>query len=284
MIPPLGLIVMIGMFYAMVRFPKNIVIVSIIPFILVHFIISHKETRFLFPLIDAVPVCLALTWSRFQGLFDKRRKLTLGIGKIFVGFNVVCIIVLLLKPQQQPYDLYKVVYDKYWNSGAYVFCTSDDPYSFIGLVVNYYKPDNFTFYSELRGKNIDSIMAHANTGTHPVLMFFDREHDEYDFIKRHPDAKRIYTSSADWMHWVNINNWISRAIKLSLYEMPRAKLSTFKKLTTFCSHLQLFYYQFLSLPFPSESLVEDSDGLLWRKPSESPSTFVRSVTLCSGRL
>ena len=223
MIPPLGLLVMIGVFYAMIKFPKNIVIVSIIPFIFIHFIISHKEPRFLFPLIDAVPVCLALTYSRFQSLFDKRKKITLALGKVCIGFNVICIVVLLLKPQQQPYDLYKVVHDKYWNSGAYMFCTSDDPYSFIGLVVNYYKPDNFTFYSELRGKNIDSLMAHTNTGTHPVLMFFDREHDEYDFIKRHPEAKRIYTSIPEWMHWVNINNWISRTLKLSLYEIPVVK-------------------------------------------------------------
>ena len=223
MIPPLGLMVMIGVFYAIVRFPKNIVIVSIIPFIFIHFIISHKESRFLFPLIDAVPICLALTYSRFQTLFDKRQKLTNALGKFFVGFNVICIVVLLLKPQQQPYDLYKVVHDKYWDSGAYMFCTSDDPYSFIGLVVNYYKPDNFTFYSKLRGKNIDSIMGSTNTGSHPVLMFFDREHDEFDFIKRHPEAKRIYTSIPDWMHYVNFNNWISRTIKLSLYEMLKRK-------------------------------------------------------------
>jgi len=220
MIPPLGLVVMIGVFYAIVKFPRNIVIVSVIPFVFIHFVISHKESRFLFPLIDAVPVCLALTFSSWQALFDKRRKLSISLGKIFVGFNVICIVVLLLKPQQQPYDLYKVVHDKYWNSGAYMFCTSDDPYSFIGLVVNYYKPNNFTFYSELRGKNIDSTMANTHTGTHPVLMFFDREHDEYDFIKRHPEAKRIYTSIPDWMHWVNVNNWISRTLKLSLYEMP----------------------------------------------------------------
>ena len=220
MIPPLGLIVIVGVLYAMTRFPKNIVIVSIIPFVFIHFIISHKESRFLFPLIDAVPVCLALTYSHFQRVFDKRRKLSIALGKLFVGFNVMCIAVLLLQPQQKPYDLYKVVHDKYWNSSAYMFCTSDDPYSFIGLVVNYYKPDNFTFYTKLRDKNIDSLMAKTNTGTHPVLMFFDRENDEHTFIKRHPEAKRIYTSIPDWMYWVNVNNWIARTLKLSLYEMP----------------------------------------------------------------
>ena len=220
MVLPFSIVIIIGSVYAMVRFPKNIVVISVIPYFFIHLIISHKEPRFLFPLADAVPVFLALSYSQFREAFDKKRNLTIWLQRIFLVANVVVLGVVVFKPETDPYDLYDVIHAKYWDSKAVMFCSNDQPYSFIGMVTQFYKPSGFSFYTSLDKKDIDSMITHTNTGQRPVLVFFDREKDELSFAKRHPDAKLIYTAIPKWMYYLNVNNWISRTIKLSLYQMP----------------------------------------------------------------
>ncbi len=217
---PFSIIIIAGTMYAITRFPKNIIVISVIPYIFIHLIISHKEPRFMFPLVDAVPVLLALSYAQLKTVFDKKRNLTLWLQNIFVIANLAMIGVVVFKPQTDPYDLYEVIHDKYWDSKAVMYCSNDQPYSFIGMVTQFYKPSDFNFYTSLNKGNIDSIMSHTKTGHRPVLVFFDREKDELSFTSRHPEAKLIYTAIPTWMYYLNINNWISRTIKLSLYQMP----------------------------------------------------------------
>jgi len=220
-IPPFSIIVIIGLLFPMIKSPKNILVISLIPYLVIHLIISHKEPRFLFPIANAVPVMLALTYDHWHSVFEKKPKWRLFLFRFFLAMNIAIIAVLLLKPKTDPYSLYEIIHNKYWNSHATMFCSDDQPYSFNGMQSYFYKPANFQYFVSLHQKNLDSAIIHTNTGNRPVLVYFDREKDEMAFTRNHPEAKQVYSGIPKWMYAFNFNNWISRTIKLSLYELPK---------------------------------------------------------------
>ncbi len=221
MIPPVSIIVIAAAIIAIIKSSKNIVIISVVPYLIIHFIIGHKEPRFLFPLVDAVPVFLALSYNHLYDFFEKKRRLSIFLFRFFLVMNVAIIAILLLKPKTDPYSLYEVIHDKYWNSKAVMFCSDDQPYSFNGMQSYFYKPFGFSYFISLNKKNLDSAIIYTYTANRQILVYFDREKDELAFTKNHPEAKQVYSGIPSWMYYFNINNWISRTIKLSLYEMPR---------------------------------------------------------------
>jgi hypothetical protein len=99
-----------------------------------------------------------------------------------------------------------------------MLCDRDEPYSFNGMVTWFYQPKARTYFTFLNKKKMDSIISNARM--HPVLVLFNREQPASEFYNRHPDAKLIYTNIPAWMYWFNINNWIGRTGKYTLYEMP----------------------------------------------------------------
>ena len=218
LIPPLSIIIIAGALFALIRFPKNSIVMSIIPFIVLHFLISHKEPRFLYPLIIAVPVLLALSYSKMQSVFHNKGKFRAWFNKLFFGLNILCLLVLLIKPRLEPFTLFDAIHENYARKPSIMLCDRDEPYSFNGMVTWFYQPKARTYFTFLNKKKMDSIISNARM--HPVLVLFNREQPASEFYNRHPDAKLIYTNIPAWMYWFNINNWIGRTGKYTLYEMP----------------------------------------------------------------
>jgi phosphatidylinositol glycan class B len=99
---PIGSTIIIAFAFIIFKFPKNIFVWCILPFLIIHSIIPHKELRFLFPLINFIPIILILA---IQELFDSKnwmpkwfKIISVFIVTSLVFINLTGLIVMTFKP------------------------------------------------------------------------------------------------------------------------------------------------------------------------------------------
>lgn len=99
---PIGIPIILAFLILTLKKPKSVFIWTILPFFVIHSIIAHKELRFLFPVINLVPIILLLA---FQALKWDIRKWKVpariaihSVAWILVTINVIGTITVSLKP------------------------------------------------------------------------------------------------------------------------------------------------------------------------------------------
>lgn len=88
---PIGLIILLATIFLIYEQPKHLLIWCIVPFIVGHSIIAHKEERFLFPMINLVPFLIVLAYQEFI----HGRKIRITPFKIFVFYTITICILLI---------------------------------------------------------------------------------------------------------------------------------------------------------------------------------------------
>jgi phosphatidylinositol glycan class B len=85
---PFGIVILISFFITLYWEPKNLMLWAVIPFLLVHSMIPHKELRFLFPIANLVPLFLILSAQRIRGLWIIAR------GRYFLNSLLILALVI----------------------------------------------------------------------------------------------------------------------------------------------------------------------------------------------
>ncbi len=99
---PIGIPVILAFLVLIVKKPRNIFVWTILPFFVVHSIIAHKELRFLFPVVNLVPIVLILAYQALK--WDPRKWRKPGriaihaIAWILVAINCIGTVTVSLKP------------------------------------------------------------------------------------------------------------------------------------------------------------------------------------------
>jgi phosphatidylinositol glycan class B len=79
----LGALLLLSLLLLLIKQPKNSVIWCIIPFLIVHSIIPHKEERFMFPLIYLLPLLLISAYQKLRELVN---------GTLLIVLKYLCIV------------------------------------------------------------------------------------------------------------------------------------------------------------------------------------------------
>jgi phosphatidylinositol glycan class B len=142
-VPILGSLTLLGLIFFWVTEPLHFLTWGLAPLFLVHLAIGHKETRFLFPLAHAAPVCLVLAFSHpiaGQSLWDRMRKhTTLRLfTRLVLALNLITLIVLSVIPAAPAMRFYKKVYDLKLSELRY--SSGQDPYTLLGIPMYFYRP------------------------------------------------------------------------------------------------------------------------------------------------
>ena len=215
LILPFSIPVMAAVLYSFFIYPKNIIVLSFIPFVLVHIIIGHKEPRFLFPLADGVPVLLALAYSQFVGAWAAKLWWKVCFG-IFWFANGCVLVSFACLPAQERFGMYDYIYEHY--NGRSPIALSKDVYlySISTMSVCFYQPRDLKVFEFVNDTRIDSFAKYAAS---PVIMAFGSLEDTVPFKLAHPSARRVYSTVPIWITKFNINNWTSRARIWTVYEL-----------------------------------------------------------------
>jgi len=216
LIPPFSILIIAGVIYSLVKYRTNIFSLTIIPFLLAHLFVAHKEARFLFPMIGAVPILIALAYKDFIPKYFKAIKPRTISLNIYFGLSFIMMAISCLKPASDRAGLYENLYEHYNGKRATLLCEKDNPYN--SFEKNYYfRPKDISIVDSLGIKGIDSVLKIKGREPRPVL--FSNLNDANVFASQHPEAKIVYSSFPGWAVNFNYFNWLSRTKLWVLFEV-----------------------------------------------------------------
>lgn len=207
-IPPFSLLFVGGFFILLFFKPKNPIVWSIVPFVLVHSLIGHKELRFLFPIIGFLPYIIVKSIEVLQ--IKLKVKLTENkvmnvFMKLFLIVNTIALFIIMFKPADNHISLYRLIYNNY-KEPTTLYYLDKNPYLRV-VDIHYYKRHNLELKSitDLNEIPLDEkclvILNKKSKILNPRL------------------ANAVYKSYPDWILKFNINNWVERAGGWYLYEL-----------------------------------------------------------------
>ena len=170
---PIGIAILLSFIFVVFRRYKNIIVWIILPFFIGHSLISHKELRFLFPLINFIPILIIMAldiismnkWNYFAG------NITKAFLIVIFSINVISLVIVCVKPagigRVRITENIREINNK--ERLNVIYSPNCNPYSPWGLTTNFYKEFNASFF------NINSYLSKRkksyDTDTRTVLVF-----------------------------------------------------------------------------------------------------------------
>ncbi|HTN38834.1 MAG TPA: hypothetical protein VL053_17255 [Arachidicoccus sp.] len=185
MIFPLGLLVLYCFIVLILKMPRLFVVWCTVPLVVVHLLISHKEVRFLFPIIYFIPFIIVksinlLVSGTSKANFKNWQKVIIrGVFSTLIAGNIICLVVAIFSPPLNGrLVLAKYIYDNYRNTRIKLFAKKRsnpvNPYS--SLTQSFYDIGKVD-YSQLN--NYDTLPLIATFHDSEKLLVIQR-HDFSD--------------------------------------------------------------------------------------------------------
>ncbi len=148
---PFGILTAVSLFLVLIRNPRNWLVWSILPFLIVHSIIPHKEVRFLLPLVNLLPFLLVfglqnLDRFKFKPIVSRLIKpLQLAILVLFIVLNFIALAAMSLKPSGNgKMEISQFIAESYQEKPLrLIHCSWSSPYNpFESVPTKFYQRNN----------------------------------------------------------------------------------------------------------------------------------------------
>ena len=209
-IPPFSLVFIGSVFIVFLFKRKDLLTWTVLPFILIHFIIGHKELRFLFPIIGFLPIFIIKGIHIIQEKWYPdilQYRIIRYFIKIFWGVNIILLLIVTFRPADYEVPLYEVVYNNYEQPITLHFIR-DYPYHIQNM--NFYKRPN------LDVRRIMSISEVTFNDSGKCLFVTLKKYDAENSLY---NAKLVYSTFPGWIKYFNFNNWMERTRIWHVYEL-----------------------------------------------------------------
>lgn len=146
---PFGIVIIGSFLILAIKRPTNIFIWIIVPFVILHSIIPHKEVRFLFPIMNFIPVMIVLALAEI----DKRYQLFTktyfkAMVSAFIAINMAALITSNFKPADRGrISMAETIHEMAKGRQVNLYHTPEsNPYDpFTGLTATFYTEPVMTF-------------------------------------------------------------------------------------------------------------------------------------------
>ena len=222
-IPPFSLIMIGSFLFFFVYKPKSVFTWMLLPFLLVHFLIGHKELRFLFPIANIIPLIFVLAvqdlekdkfksiGTKFQGKYWK------WFVNLFVIINTIYLINVCFRPADYFVPMYKYIFENYKNQQAVLMYEGKDPYARGPEIANFYKSKTLTTVKISDTSDIENTLQYFSN--EKVLYLSDRFLLNDKLKKDDLKYKKVYQNLPKWIESFNYNHWLERTTIFTIYEV-----------------------------------------------------------------
>ena len=133
---PIGILILLSLLKVTLTHSKNLIIWVVVPFILFHSVVGHKELRFLFPLANLVPFLIIMAiqeikWSNF---------LTQVLLVSFIGINSILLLSSSLIPAGNGETKTARILKSMRENQSVAYFKDSNPYNPWGLNMYFYEP------------------------------------------------------------------------------------------------------------------------------------------------
>jgi len=215
-IPPLSIILLLFFFFGTAKSLRNIFLWSIVPFLIAHFMIGHKETRFLFPVVFAFLYLVSVGIDNFI-LTMKIPKISHIVFITLLVINIPLLVFRSFSPARESLSYYKFLYDFAGDKKIELICLDNEIYADVGLPVSFYRSPNVnTKFIEDYNEFSEYLKSEKPERVYLIefVRIFTDPHEGYS-------EKVLYSVLPDWVLKVNINNWVSRTSIWKIKELTR---------------------------------------------------------------
>lgn len=194
-IPPISLVLPLFFFSAIRKLKNRVIVWAIVPFILVHCIISHKEVRFLLAIHYLI---IFLTIYRLAAYFKERKikKYQHGLFKLAVVMNMLVLVYMSVKPANGKVLYQKYLYENIVLGNRTILTTKKDYYKIMGgLQTSFYRPENIQSYFVNSERDVMRFLQKNKINT----CFY--VHRGLSFSGSIPgyEIKKVYSLYPDWI-------------------------------------------------------------------------------------
>ena len=185
-IPPLSLYIFLSLGIFAFKKYKHPITWVMIPFFLTHLLISHKELRFLFPLIPFVPLIIFFTYKNYPSFFPQK------LVSFCLVLNSILLLIILFRPAHSALNLYRKVYQ---HGVRKLYYKDVNPYQMTNLQVYFYRPEGL------------ELIQRSETHTGYV---FRSNFQDYQRVKE-KGCEIFFLNYPSWLIKRNDFDWASRS-------------------------------------------------------------------------
>lgn len=200
----LGLPILLAIILLLIYECKNIILWIILPFIVIHSLIPHKELRFLFPLINFIPLLLVYAYQLIGSKIkqnDVVKVLSSSLLFAFLVVNLGGLFMMMFKPAGDGrINMAYYIHKKYDGANLLrIYCPkNENPYVVgvgKGLKANFYFQDNFVL-GDLA--NDDFLRSDSNR----IVLVYKGDYKEREKLK-HNHFKLKKSAMPEWIIKMN---------------------------------------------------------------------------------
>jgi GPI mannosyltransferase 3 len=216
--PPISVILLILFFVGTFKNLKDSLLWVIIPFIVPHFFIGHKELRFLFPVTFIFTYCSALGLDYFLA----KRSYRLIFKYVYPISLIICIPLLIYRtliPAQVPINYCKFLYTNTPAKGNTLFVlNSDYDMTIYGLFSGIYKPPALKI---IKMDSLKQISNYLNTTGIKSALFINKESTTFHDTVAGYRTTMVYCFFPSWVLKFDVNNWEERSSIWKIYQFTK---------------------------------------------------------------
>ncbi|NVO02260.1 MAG: hypothetical protein HXX09_06110 [Bacteroidetes bacterium] len=217
-IPPISIILLGFFFWGIFKKPKDIFVWCILPFLVAHFAVGHKEMRFLFPIVFGFIYIISIGIDQFI-IRRKFEKLARIVFIICVIINIPLLIVKMITPAQEAIAYYKFLYNTSQEKQVTLLCTEKSVYDLVGVEVNFYKSGNVNC---LVFNNNDEISSFLEENKPESILLLEKKISTKNNFDGYSNES-IFCLFPKWLINFDFNNWQSRARIWNIKELKKNK-------------------------------------------------------------
>jgi GPI mannosyltransferase 3 len=215
LLPPVSVLLFVFMGVGIKRSPQHVFVWCLVPFVIGHSLVGHKESRFLFPMIFPMFYLAALGWD----WFTTTKPLARWLKTTFTVCVVINAIALLYRSLYPANDL--VVFLRFMRQyaenhpGTTIYWEKKGPTKKEKLTPHFYQSPwmNIAITDTLTEMN-NPTLYHPKSGD---LIYFRTENPV--FVPSGFQTERVYRWYPDWLLQFNPNNWQDRTRIWSVYQI-----------------------------------------------------------------
>jgi GPI mannosyltransferase 3 len=220
--PPYSLVILSAVFVSWYKCPKNPLVWVSVPFFLLHCAVSHKEFRFLFPMIYAFPALLVLGVDALRpSIIVRLHRISLNKAIrifiiVYIGVNMVLLLGYSFKPGRETIKIYQWIYKKGIQGPFSLLTVEQSPYILSGYPLNYYRPPNVNI---VKTHTADSLKAAIKASKGPAFVWTRTFAVPDSLVDKSAEWKVECRSMPQWLKYFDFNHWLSRVRVWTIYSV-----------------------------------------------------------------
>lgn len=207
-VPPFSLLYLLPPLLLFVLRPKHVLTWTVLPFLLVHMIIGHKELRFLFPMLCLLPLLVIHGAAVIRDRWWPQMLASRGVhiaAKVFLVIHVPLLLVTMFKPADGEIGLYRTVYVEY-RTPITLYFEGEHPYHRVEEINFYRRPGLSIAPWNGSDEGIDARCLFVGRGALPEEL-------------RGWKATVKYTTFPDRVKHFNVGGWVERSNRWTVWEL-----------------------------------------------------------------